>query len=232
MTTNQTNISVIIPVFNGELYLAEAIESVLSQSYQPYEIIVIDDGSTDKSQTIIKRYFPKINYLHQENKGTAAARNLGINSAKGNFFAFLDQDDLWEQQNLELQVNAFEKNNELGVVFGYVKQFYSPELPDEIKQKIFCPDYPEPGYLPSSMLIKRDSFFKVGLFETQWQIGEWTNWYVRSTETELNIELLPDVNVKRRIHMENKGILKRDVRIEYVHIFKSLLDRRRKKGTI
>jgi glycosyltransferase involved in cell wall biosynthesis len=232
MMANQINISVIIPVYNGELYLAEAIESVLSQSYQPSEIIVVDDGSIDNSQTIVKRYNSKVRCIHQENKGTAAARNLGINTSTGNFFAFLDQDDLWESQKLELQVNAFQKNKELDLVFGHVQQFYSPELPNEIKLKIYCPDHPEPGYLPSAMLINRDSFFQIGLFETQWQIGEWTNWYVRATEAGLKNEILPDVIVKRRIHSENKGILQRDMRKEYPRILKGSLDRRRTKGNI
>ncbi len=229
---SQINISVIIPVYNGELYLADAIESVLAQSFQPLEIIVIDDGSTDNSQSIAKRYQPMVRYLYQNNRGTAAARNLGINTARGNFLAFLDQDDVWESQKLELQINTFQKNNKLDMVFGQVQQFFSPELQDEIKLKIYCPDHPEPGYLPSAMLIKRDSFFQIGLFETEWQIGEWTNWYIRAKEAGLKTEVLSDVLVKRRIHSENKGILKRDLRIEYAQILKASLDRRRAKGEI
>ena len=228
----QINISVIIPVYNGELYLTEAIESVLSQSFQPSEIIVIDDGSTDNSQSIIKQYIPKVTYVYQENKGTAAARNVGIRISRGNFLAFLDQDDIWQTEKLELQTSAFQKNIGLDIVFGHLQQFYSPELKDEIKMKIHCPDHPEPGYLPSVMLIKRDSFFQVGLFETNWQIGEWTNWYIRSSESGLKTEMLPDILVRRRIHNENKGVLQRDQRTEYVKIIRASLDRRRAKGKI
>lgn len=229
---SQINISVIIPVYNGESYLAEAIKSVLSQSYQPSEIIVIDDGSTDNSLSIAKQYEPTVRSLYQSNSGTAAARNQAVNTAGGNFFAFLDQDDVWKSQKLEIQINAFRKNNKLDLVFGHVQQFYSPELQDEIKQKIYCPTHPEPGFLPSVMLIKRDSFFKVGLFETQWQIGEWTNWYARAFEVGLKTEILPDVLVKRRIHSKNKGILQQDMRKEYAKILKESLDRRRAKGNI
>ncbi len=228
----QINISVIIPVYNGELYLTEAIESVLSQSFQPSEIIVIDDGSTDNSQSIIKQYIPKVTYIYQENKGTAAARNVGIRISRGNFLAFLDQDDIWQTEKLELQTSAFQKNNKLDIVFGHLQQFYSPELKDEIKMKIYCPDHQEPGYLPSVMLIKRDSFFQVGLFETNWKIGEWTNWYIRASESGLNTEMLSDILVRRRIHNENKGVLQRDQRTEYVKIIKASLDRRRAKGKI
>lgn len=230
--TTKLSVSVIIPVYNGELYLEEAIESVLSQSLQPYEIIIVDDGSTDKSQAIAKRYEPKVRCVHQKNGGTAAARNLGINISRGNFLAFLDQDDIWEDKKLELQINAFQKNVELDIVLGHLQQFYSPELEDEMKMKIYCPDQPEPGYLPSAMLIKRNSFFRVGLFETKWQIGEWTNWYINASESGLKTEMLPEVLVRRRIHNENKGILQRDQRSEYVKIIKVSLDRRRAKGEI
>ena len=226
------NISVIIPVYNGELYLGEAIESVLSQSFQPSEIIIIDDGSADSSKSIVKQYKPNVHYFYQTNKGTASARNLGINMSRGNFLAFLDQDDTWESKKLEMQINAFQKDKNLDIVFGYLQQFYSPELQEKIRMKIYCPDHPEPGYLPSAMLIKRDTFFKVGMFDTKWKIGEWTNWFVRATEIGLRTEMLSDILVKRRIHNENKGILKRDERTEYVKILKASLDRRREKGKV
>jgi glycosyltransferase involved in cell wall biosynthesis len=229
--TSQINVSVIIPVYNGELYLGEAIESVISQSLRPSEIIVIDDGSTDRSKLIAKKY-SEVHYFYQTNKGTASSRNLGINKSKGNFLAFLDQDDTWETKKLELQINAFQKNKNLDIVFGHLQQFYSPELQEEIKMKIYCPGHPEPGYLPSAMLIKRDSFFEVGMFETKWKIGEWTNWFVRATEIGLKTEMLSDILVRRRIHNENKGILKRDERTEYVQILKASLDRRRAKGKV
>ena len=232
VNNSQVNISVIIPVYNGESYLDEAIKSILSQSFQPSEIIVVDDGSTDKSKTIVKKYSQRINYFYQNNAGTASSRNFGITKSNGNFLAFLDQDDVWESHKLEIQANAFQKNNNLDIVFTHLQQFYSPELTDEIKMKIHCPDHPEPGYLPSSMLIKRDSFFKVGLFGIKWKVGEWSNWYIRATEAKLSIKLLQDVLVKRRIHNENKGILQREFRTEYAQILKESLDRRRKKNEV
>jgi len=121
----QTNVSVIIPVYNGEFYLAEALESVLSQSFPPSEIVVVDDGSTDCSPATAKRYDSEIRYLYQKNMGTAVARNRGIKEARGNFFAFLDQDDVWEPQKLEMQVNAFQNDSGLDIVFGHVQQFFS-----------------------------------------------------------------------------------------------------------
>src|SRR5436305_1029668 len=98
MTTldnNQPMISVIIPVYNGERYLGEAIESVLAQSYHWLEIILVDDGSTDGSATVAKQFSPAVQVVRQPNLGAGAARNRGIALAQGEFLAFLDADDLW-----------------------------------------------------------------------------------------------------------------------------------------
>ena len=90
---NKPLVSVIIPVYNAERYLAEAIESVLAQTYRPIEVIIVDDGSTDSSADIAKRYNSLVRYFFQPNSGLAAARNKGISQAKGSFFAFLDVTD-------------------------------------------------------------------------------------------------------------------------------------------
>lgn len=223
---NNPLISIILPVYNGEAYLAEAIESILNQKYKPIEIIVVDDGSTDKGAEIIKRY-SELKYFFQTNKGTASARNLGIQKANSSFLAFLDQDDLWVEKKLELQVKAFMRNPETDIVFGHIKQFLSPDIDESLKQKIFCPSLPMPGYLPSAMLIKKEAFLKVGLFDSAWQIGEWANWYVRASELKLRIAMLPELVALRRIHENNKGVLQRQSITEYAQILKASLDRRR-----
>ena len=220
-------ISVIIPVYNGKSYLADAISSILKQKYQPLEIIVIDDGSTDESAELIKSFNTPVKYLYQTNSGTAAARNFGIRSAKGSYLAFLDQDDLWAENKLNLQVSAFNNNEGLDAVFGQIKQFHSPEADELFKQNTLCPPSLMPGFLPSAMLIKRESFFKVGFFESSWKIGEWADWFVQANEQELNMKMLPELVALRRIHTSNKGVLQRKSRIEYVHILKASLDRKR-----
>ena len=87
-------VSVIIPVHNGGRHLRAALESVFAQTYRPFEVIVVDDGSVDDGG-VIAQSFPDVRYIHQGNQGVAAARNNGIEAAHGEFFAFLDQDDLW-----------------------------------------------------------------------------------------------------------------------------------------
>ncbi|VXD24263.1 glycosyltransferase family 2 protein [Planktothrix paucivesiculata] len=227
---NNFLVSVIIPVYNCEKYLAEAIESVLAQTYQPLEIIVVDDGSTDGSAEIAKRFGTTVQYCFQANSGTAAARNRGIELAKGDFFAFLDADDFWVEDKLTNQMAAFTNNPNLDVVYGQVQQFISPDLAENLKAKLQVSPKLVPGHIPSALLIKRDSFFQVGLFETQWKLAEFASWQVRVTELGLQTMMLPELVAKRRLHETNKGIKQREYQTEYLQILKVSLDRRRAKG--
>jgi glycosyltransferase involved in cell wall biosynthesis len=224
-------ISVIIPVYNGERYLGEAIESTLSQTFPPIEIIVVDDGSTDGSAKAVKRFGKPVRYVFQSNSGTGAARNQGINLATGDLFAFIDQDDIWVEDKLDRQMSVFTAIPEAEMVFGHVRQFHSPELRKDIKQKIYCPKGLMPGYSPSAMLVKRSSFFRVGLFEPTWKIGEWANWYVRAVELGLKKIMLPDLVTLRRLHERNKGLHQAKEITEYARILKASLDRRRKTAS-
>ncbi len=96
-------VSVIIPTYNRAPYVTEALDSVLAQTFTDYEIIVIDDGSTDNTKEVLQPYFPQIRYFFQENQGVSAARNVGIREAKGEWLAFLDSDDVWLPKKLEIQ---------------------------------------------------------------------------------------------------------------------------------
>ena len=210
-------VSVIIPVFNGADFLADAIQSVLAQTYRPMEIIVVDDGSTDASPEVARRFSAAIRYHAQPNRGTAAARNEGLRFAQGSHFAFLDQDDVWLPDKLADQMNALAESPWLDAVFGMVRQFRADEREESP---------PLAGYLPSAMLIRRDAFQRVGPFGTGWIIGEWADWYARAGEVGLRMALLPRVVARRRLHAANKG-LDRPARREYVRLLKASLDRRR-----
>lgn len=224
---NSPLVSIIIPVYNGQAYLSEAINSVLDQTYKSIQVIVIDDGSTDGSGDIAQSFMGSIEYYYQSNQGTAAARNFGVQMSKGALLAFLDQDDLWLENKLNLQVSAFKADTRTDIVFGQVKQFVSPEMDEQFRKNIFCPPHLMPGFLPSAMLIKRESFFRTGLFESVWQIGEWADWYARASEQELKKTMIPELVTLRRIHSGNKGITQRESLNEYIQILKASLDRRR-----
>lgn len=109
-------VSVIIPAYNGEAYIQQSIESVLHQSYQNWELVVVDDGSTDRTQKIVTEYGDLVRYVYQENQNVAAARNRGIREARGEWLAFLDQDDFFVPEKLAVQVSALAKHPSVGIV--------------------------------------------------------------------------------------------------------------------
>jgi glycosyltransferase involved in cell wall biosynthesis len=216
---------VIIPVYNCEHYIADAIESVLNQSYQPIEIIVVDDGSTDRSAEEVKQ-FPEVRYFYQTNEGIGAAINTGVDLATGKFFAFNGADDLWVEDKLTLQIAAFDSDNSLDIVFGHVQQFISPELPEGVKNRIKCPSDKMPGRIQGAMLVRREAFCRVGYFSLA--IGEVLDWNLRARELGLKSKMLSEVVLKRRLHTTNSVILNPNYRIDCVRYLKASLDRRRK----
>lgn len=115
--TNPYNslVSVVIPVYNAESFIAGTIESVLSQTYKPIEVIAVNDGSTDSSLTILKRY-RNIKIINQANQGVSSARNTGIKESKGDFIAFIDADDLWDKTKISKQMDIFYSNPDLSIV--------------------------------------------------------------------------------------------------------------------
>ena len=225
---NKNLISAIIPVYNCERYLAEAIESVQAQTYRPVEVIIIDDGSTDRTAEVALRYESEITYFYQPNAGSSAARNQGVRLSHGSYLAFHDADDTWIKNKLALQIQVFHDDPQVDAVFGHVKQFYSPDLDEDTRKRIVCPENLMPGYLSTAMLVKREAFFHVGFFQTRWEIGEDMNWFIRAREIGLKMVMLPDLLYYRRLHAENKGLRLKDKQQQRLYILKAALDRRRK----
>lgn len=110
-------VSVIIPTYNREKYIVETLQSVFAQTFTDYEVIVIDDGSTDNTSVVLKPYLDRIIYIRKPNGGQGSARNAGIKMAKGEYMAFLDSDDLWMPEKLELQVKYLDEHPDVGLVF-------------------------------------------------------------------------------------------------------------------
>jgi glycosyltransferase involved in cell wall biosynthesis len=222
-------ISVIIPVFNGAAYIAEAIESVLCQTLPAAEVIVVDDGSLDETAEVARRYQPRVAYRWQANQGPGAARNRGISEARGEALAFLDSDDVWLPEKLRLQKAALDEDPELDLVFSHVRQFRAPEISlDETAAPSFD-DSAQPGPLISCLLARRDAFERRPL-RTDLK-AEFVDWYLHAQEAGLKMRILDAVLVKRRIHASNFTLQHKDVRQEYLKLLKAALDRRRAKVT-
>jgi glycosyltransferase involved in cell wall biosynthesis len=221
-------VSVIIPVYNGERFLAEAIESVAAQAYRPVEIIVVDDGSTDGSPAIAKKY-PDVRYTYQSHQGLAAALNHGVKLAGGSFLAFLDADDLWVGEKLSVQMAVMDRQPDLDIVFGHFRRLYEPEISGGANPGIPHEDESLPGYFKGTALIRKDSFWRVGLFDTSLNLGDFIDWFSRAKEEGLRVLLLPQPLLVRRVHRENSSIRQKDRRSDYLRIMKAALDRRRRK---
>ena len=221
-------VSVIIPVRDGAAYIASAIESVLGQTETPAELLVIDDGSRDGTAGIVSQFSGRgVHLIQQPPEGAGAARNRGVKLAKHELLAFLDADDLWTSTKLERQCAELQSDPTLDMVFGYVRQFVSPDVEAARRARLRCPNESIPGYLAGTMLIRRESFERVGLFETEWAIGEFLAWYARVQLLGLREKMIPTVLLMRRLHRTNQGILKRSERGDYVRVMKKILDCRR-----
>src|SRR5437870_4182440 len=149
----ELTIDVIIPVYQGEPFLGQAVESVLAQSYPATRLIVIDDGSTDGTAQVATRFGARVHYVYQDHQGIAPARNRGVELAQGDYLAFLDADDLWSAEKLERQVAAVSVSPAPDMVFGHVRHFHDPALTDKVKAQVYCPPEPMPGYALGTLLM-------------------------------------------------------------------------------
>lgn len=225
-------ISVIIPVFNGEDYLVETLESVLAQTYRPIEILIIDDGSTDQTAKISEEYrvrHPCIKYFFQENQGLAASRNQGISLAKAAFIAFVDADDIWLKDKLSSQIEILDQNPEAEMVSGKVRQFISPEIPECEHGKYHFHKNDVQTNMMGAALLKRVAFEKYGYFNPQFSIGQDMDWVLRTMEQGLKIVPLPKLVYYRRLHPKNLGRYRATENYKTrFKILKQIIDHRRK----
>jgi glycosyltransferase involved in cell wall biosynthesis len=222
-------ISVLIPAFNAENYIGEAIESVLRQTYKDFEVIVVDDGSSDETRQMIEGFSGRVQYHYQENSGAGTARNCGVSLSCGNFLAFLDADDIWAENKLELQMREFQMDSSLEAVFGMMRQVFQKDWQKKTCESDFSADELIKGYTQGTMLVKRESFVRVGMFSEENTIGEFVDWLLRAKEANLRMKLLPDLFLWRRIHDSNLGIRRRSEITDYVKILKKSIDRRRQQ---
>ena len=230
MSAGRPLVSVIIPIYNAKLYLPEAIESVLAQTYQPVEVILSDDGSTDGSAKVATRYCPPAHYRSQVNGGPAAALNQGVRAAHGTYLSFLSADDIWVQAKLEWQMQSLAEHPDSDMVFGHMQHFLSSELDEPVRQTLHCPSKPMPAYASGTMLISLEAFLRVGFFDTRFRAGEFMDWYARATDLGLKSWLLPDVVSMRRVHGANHTVRTAAVPQNYAAVLKACLDRRRRAG--
>ncbi len=228
--TSRPLVSVIIPVYNGERYLAEAIDSAIAQDYRPLEILVIDDGSTDGSARIARSYGPPVTCLTKAHSGLAATRNFGVAVARGELLAFLDSDDVWLPGKLTRQVQALLADPGQDGVFGRMEQFVSPELDARARERLQPAAVTLDAPVPGTLLIRIVSYRRVGDQDSQWKVGEFLDWLLKAKSQGLRIPILEDLVLRRRIHTGNMGIRERSERRDYAEILLASLRRKREQA--
>lgn len=222
-------VSVIIPTHNREHYVMEAVNSVLQQTVPAFELIVVDDGSTDGSARLLESLGSKLRYVYQPNRGIGAARNAGVACATGEFIAFLDDDDVWLPDKLQRQLAAFDKEPALEAVYGHGEQFVGPDADAHTRKRFERHDGRiVPASLASTLLIRCAAFNRVGGFDESLRIGIEMEWYSRLCESGIVTRMLDAVVYRRRLHASNLNVTYAHDQSERLHVLKQALDRRRR----
>lgn len=215
-------VGVVVPVWNGERWLGEALDSVLAQDYPPLDVVVLDDGSTDASAAVAERRGAPVRVVGQENAGIGAARNNGVEHVRGELVAFLDADDLMTPTSVSARVQVLRERPEVEIVFGQVARF------SETRERTQVPlDRPRPAHLPGAMLVRRRALELVGPFSIEARVSEGLDWLLRARELGLGEATVAEQVVWRRVHGENNSLRNRAQIGEFAHALKASLDRRR-----
>jgi glycosyltransferase involved in cell wall biosynthesis len=224
--TTPAQVSVILPAFNGEPYLEEALASAVGQSLPPSEVIVVDDGSTDGSAQIAESFRDPVRCIRQANTGIAGARNRGLSVATGELIAFLDQDDVWPHEKLELQVAALRANPDVGIVSGHVR-YIGGALPGRPWTAQGSREAPA-GVRLQATLIRRSVFDRIGLLSEDIENGsDDIEWMVRARDLGVRRLTLDDVTLLYRWHGGNTSTDIEAAAAGQLEAVKRSLDRRR-----
>lgn len=230
--TDTPTVSAIVTFWNRADYLPDAIDSVLSQDIpvgRSLELVLVDDGSDDDSVEVARRCAPAARLVEQEQRGAAGAANSGVRSARGEFVAFCDSDDIWLPGKLAAQLAAFAIDTALDMVFVHVQEFLSPEV-DPYRVRTRPLRAPAPGYLPSCALLRRAAFERIGLFDESLRNGAWMNWYANARAEGLREVVLAPVLARRRIHARNDWVGHEHASLNYVRALRASLHRQRESS--
>jgi cellulose synthase/poly-beta-1,6-N-acetylglucosamine synthase-like glycosyltransferase len=216
-------VSVIVPCYNAAAYLREALASVLAQTHAPWEVIVVDDGSSDGSGAIAASFGPPLRCHRQDNQGIAAARNQDLRLAGGDLITFLDADDVWPWDSLACRLRHLADNPGLDLVFGREEAFTSPE------PAVAEPGSPgpQPDLLAGASLFQRQAFERVGMFDQTFTVGETLDWFARAEEQGLSMAPVDALVLCRRIHGANTMRRTQRMQADYLRLLRASLARRR-----
>jgi len=223
-------VSIIIPVFNCEKYLAEAVASVADQSASVKEIIVVDDGSTDNTPAVARGCGRLVRYFRQDNRGPAAARNRGLELAGGNIVGFLDADDVLCRGSLEMLLSRLTEDDAPDIVKGMTQLIRRVSTPDG--KTAFAPSgEPWVFWNLGGALYRSEVFTRTGPFDESLRFSEDIDWFLRAREAGLRLVIHPRTSQLHRRHGDNMTEGKKMGTMNLARILKMSLDRRRSSPT-
>jgi glycosyltransferase involved in cell wall biosynthesis len=205
-------VSIIIPAYNAMTYLPETVDSVLKQTYNDFEVIVVNDSSTDETEQWVSQIADsRVKLISQENQGAAGARNNGIGHAQGEYIAFLDADDLWEPTKIEKQVHSLDSNPEVGLVYTWVAcidekgkskgKMWKNDIEGNVWEKLIEHNIVECG---SVAMVRRCCFKTLGMFDQNIRFAEdWEMWI--RVATSYTFAVIKKPLVYYRDHRNNKS---------------------------
>jgi glycosyltransferase involved in cell wall biosynthesis len=202
MSAEPPLISVVVPVKNGEPWLAEAIESVLAQGYPRLELIVIDGNSTDRSAEIARSY-PEVTHLEQNEPGLAQGWNVGVEATNGDLIAFLDCDDRWTAGKLAAQTELLKERPEVAGAIGMVTFFLTPGQSPPSGMRPHLLEGEHIAQIPGALLVRREVFDQIGDFDTSYEIAIDVDWFARVKDAGLEFAVVPQVVLEKRFHSAN-----------------------------
>jgi glycosyltransferase involved in cell wall biosynthesis len=224
-------VSCILPVYNGEKYIRQAIESVLAQSYPRVEIVVVDDGSTDGTEYVVRTFGDRVRYLRQDNAGPTIARNTGLAAATGELIAFIDADDLWSTDRLAVQYADLIAEPPVEVSVCLILNFFEPGFEPATEYERNHPkNAAVAGHAATGILLWKRTIERIGPFTPELHHGSSADWFLRARSLGVQDRLVNKVLVHRRIHGENLSKkFAEDSRSEFLSVIKASLDKRRKE---
>ncbi|MBS0232028.1 MAG: glycosyltransferase family 2 protein [Proteobacteria bacterium] len=188
-----TSYSVIIPAYNSEAFIADAIRSVRFQTVAPSEIIVVDDGSTDRTADIVAHMSADVRLIRQENKGSGEATNTALRAVTTNMIAGLDSDDIWLPHKMETQLREFQSNPDLAACFARTRQFHDGH-PDDGSGRV------ADAWTRTTMVIRTSAALAAGpVCDPPGGVGELVDWIARIREAGGLLHLVPETLALRRI---------------------------------
>ena len=221
-------VGVILIVRNGERFLADALASVVSQTYQPAEVVVVDGHSTDRTVEIARRY-PNVTVIEQSGSGIADAYNQGIAHSRCALLAFISHDDEWLPQKLERQVDALAARPDALLSFTHVQHVLAGDAPPPGFRASLL-ENAVPGFIMETLLVRREAFDRIGMFDPSFAVAEDTDWFARARDAGLPTVVLPETLVRKRVHDTNASISDRGINELLLKALRQSIERKRSAG--